>query len=116
MWLTVSWKVGHRDIDVQGAPQTILMVTLRKTNQTKLEHRYADRFLSPSELQWESQASTTVASLKGRRIIGHDAERRTIHLFVQYDSHQDFSYLGNIRYLGHEGEKPMRCRRKFVKM
>ena len=105
-----SWKVGHRDIDVQGLPHTILMVTLRKTNQTKVEHRYADRFLSQSELQWESQASTTVESLKGRRIIGHAKEGRTVHLFVQYDSHQDFTYLGAVRYESHEGEKPMRVR------
>lgn len=105
-----SWRVGHRDIDVLGAPHTILMITLRKTNQTKVEHRYADRFLSPKVLQWESQASTKVDSLKGRRIVGHAKEGRTVHLFVQYDSHQDFTYLGAVKYLGHEGEAPMRVR------
>jgi superfamily II DNA or RNA helicase/diadenosine tetraphosphate (Ap4A) HIT family hydrolase/SOS-response transcriptional repressor LexA len=105
-----SWRVGHRDIDVQGKPHTILMVTLRKSTQTKMEHRYADRFLSPTELQWESQASTKLDSLKGRRIVGHEQEGRAVHLFVQYDSHQDFTYLGTLRYLGHEGETPMRVR------
>lgn len=105
-----SWKVGHRDIDVAGVPHTVLMVTLRKSSQTKMEHRYADRFLSANEFQWESQASTTADSLKGRRIRMHVAERRTLHLFVQYDSHQNFTYLGPVTYRSHEGDKPMRVR------
>lgn len=105
-----SWKVGHRDIDVGEAHHTILMVTLRKGDQTKVEHRYADVFLSASEFQWESQASTSAGSLKGRRIRGVDGEPRTVHLFVQYESHQKLTYLGPVRYLGHEGEKPMRVR------
>ena len=103
-----SWKVGHRDIDVGGEHHTILMVSLRKGTQ-KLEHRYSDRFSSPGELEWESQASTTPGSLKGRRIRGEEG-KRAIHLFVQYDSHQPFTYLGPVRYLAHEGEKPMRVR------
>ena len=41
--------------------------------------RYADRFLSPNEFQWESQATTTPEGAKGRRVIGHRAEGRTIH-------------------------------------
>jgi superfamily II DNA or RNA helicase/diadenosine tetraphosphate (Ap4A) HIT family hydrolase len=105
-----SWKVGHRDITVAGEPHTILMVTLRKESQKKVEHRYADRFLSPTEFQWESQASTKADSLKGRRIIGHMQEKRRLHLFVQYDSHQSFSYLGEVAYVSHEGEAPMRVR------
>jgi superfamily II DNA or RNA helicase/diadenosine tetraphosphate (Ap4A) HIT family hydrolase/HKD family nuclease len=105
-----SWKVGHRDIDVSGAHHTVLMVTLRKGGQTKVEHRYADRFLSPTEMQWESQASTKEDGLKGRRIRGVDGEARAIHLFVQYDSHKPFSYLGPVKYLSHEGEAPMRVR------
>ena len=88
----------------------ILMVTLRKGSQTKLEHRYADRFLTAQELQWESQASTGASSLKGRRIRGIAGKPQTIHLFVQYESHRAFTYLGPVRYIDHEGEKPMRVR------
>ena len=105
-----SWKVGHRDIDVLGIPHTVLMITLRKANQTRIEHRYADRFLSPSELQWESQASTKLSSVKGTRIVGQAAEGRSVHLFVQYDKDQKFSYLGRLKYVSHEGETPMRVR------
>ncbi len=102
-----SWRVGHRDIDVGGTEHTILMVTLRKGSGIKVEHRYADRFLSATELQWESQASTTADTLKGRRIRGAEGPR-TIHLFVQYESHQPLTYLGPVKYVSHEGDKPMR--------
>ncbi|HSQ68384.1 MAG TPA: hypothetical protein VLM85_34480 [Polyangiaceae bacterium] len=37
-------------------------------------------------------------------------EPRTIHLFVQYESHQDFTYLGPVKYVSHEGEEPLRVR------
>jgi hypothetical protein len=86
------------------------MVTLRKASQKKLEHRYADRFLSRSELQWDSQKSTKLTWLKGRRITGHAQEGRSVHLFVHYDSDQKFSYLGRVNYVSHEGEAPMRVR------
>lgn len=47
---------------------------------------------------------------KGKRIMGHRAEGRTLHLFARYDSHHPFTYLGPVEYLSHEGEAPMHCR------
>jgi len=105
-----SWQVGHRDIDVGGKPHTVLLVTLRKDGQTKIEHRYDDGFSTPDVLAWTSQNSTTPGMAKGRRIMGHRAEGRTLHLFVRYDSKQVFTYLGPVEYLSHEGEAPMHCR------
>jgi len=105
-----SWKVGHRDVDVGDTHHTVLMVTLRKAGQTKIEHRYADKFVSPTELLWDLQASTGADGAKGRRIRGADGEPRTIHLFVQYDSHSTFTYLGPVKYLSHEGDRPMHVR------
>lgn len=105
-----SWKVGHRDVEVAGTQHTVLMITLRKAGSTKLEHRYADRFTSRAELEWDSQASTKEDSLKGRRIRGVDGAKRTIHLFVQYQAKSAFTYLGPVRYLSHEGEAPMHVR------
>lgn len=103
-----SWRVGHRDIDVGDETHTILMVTLQKDTSTPIEHRYADRFLSRTEFQWESQASTGAESAKGRRIRNHAAEGRKVHLFVRLKSRQPMVYCGTVNYLRHEGEKPMR--------
>jgi hypothetical protein len=108
-----SWRVGHRDLEVNGEQHSVFFVTLRKRADTKIEHRYADRFLSPDEFQWESQASTSPEGLKGQRIIGHEAEGRTIHLFARYQAKkgkkpEDFVYCGPLHYQRHEGSKPIR--------
>ena len=105
-----SWRVGHRDIDVVGTHHTILMVTLRKGAQTKIEHRYADRF------SLALCVSVGVTGLHRRGFAQRASHSRgrwrakTIHLFVQYELDQDFTYLGPVKYIGHEGEKPMRVR------
>lgn len=103
-----SWKVGHRNFDVNGKPNTFLFVTLRKPPSTKLEHRYADRFLSRREFQWESQASTTPKSKKGRSVIDHKAEKRAVHLFVRPEEKVKFVYCGKVAYKRHTGSKPIR--------
>ncbi len=104
-----SWQVGHRDIDVHGQSNTILMVDLRKDVATKVEYRYADLFLSRDEFQWESQAQTGPSDAKGRRIVGHKKEGRLVHLFARYRKRgDDYVYCGTVDYLRHEGEKPMR--------
>ena len=109
-----SWRTGHRDLTVDEQPHTVLMVNLRKPPGTPLERRYADRFLSPSELQWESQASTGPEGTKGRRILHHVAEGRTLHLFVRYHTKdaggrgEPFVYCGTLRTLRHEGSRPIR--------
>ena len=109
-----SWRTGHRDVDVAGEPHTILMVNLHKSDDVKLEHRYADRFLAPDEFQWESQASTTVAGAKGQRILHHTREGRHIHLFARYHSRdaggqgERYVYCGTLQTLRHEGEAPIR--------
>ena len=78
-----SWLVGHRDIEVRGEPHTVLFVNLLKGEKVPVEQRYADRFISPTEFQWESQASTTPESKKGRSIIDHREQGRRVHLFVR---------------------------------
>jgi superfamily II DNA or RNA helicase/diadenosine tetraphosphate (Ap4A) HIT family hydrolase len=103
-----SWRVGHRNFDLNGAPHAFLFVTLRKPESTPIEHRYADRFLSPREFQWESQATTTPGSRKGQSIIAHRAQNRRIHLFVRPEEKVPFVYCGTVQYVRHEGEKPMR--------
>jgi hypothetical protein len=110
------WRVGHKDVEHPEHPQTVLLVNLRKPPGTSLEHRYADRFVAPDELQWESQATVTPDHAKGRRIVRHEAEGRTIHLFVRYHSKtaketsEPYTYCGPISYVSHEGSAPTRFR------
>ena len=109
-----SWRTGHRDVEVDGQPHTILMVNLRKPQGTPAQHRYDDQFLAPDEFQWESQDSTRVESAKGGRILGHREEGRQIHLFVRYHTKdadgrgERFTYCGRVHYERHESEAPIR--------
>ena len=89
------------------------MVNLRKPPGTPLEHRYADRFISPGQLQWESQASTGSGSIKAKRIFDQQKDGRTIHLFVRYHTKsadgkgEPYTYCGTVAYKSHEGERPI---------
>ena len=104
-----SWEVGHLDLTLDGKPHTLLLVTLRKEDQPQERYRYEDRFISPTEFQWESQDSTTTDSKKGRSITQHSRDGRTIHLFVRYKGKPPaFTYCGRVQYIRHESEKPMR--------
>lgn len=105
-----SWRVGQREIEVQGDPHTVLFVTLRKSNDTPLEHRYSEQFISPREFQWESQASTSPEGKKGLYIVKQEEQERKIHLFLRYQKREDFVYCGLVNYLSHKGSEPMQVR------
>ncbi|MEW5848295.1 MAG: DUF3427 domain-containing protein [Myxococcota bacterium] len=102
-----SWSVGVRDVTVDGNPHTILLVTLRKEEQTDPDQRYTDRFITPSRFLWSSQAKTSPDDAKGKRIIRHEAEGRRIHLFARPHKRSPFVYCGEVTYLNHTGSEPM---------
>ena len=89
------------------------MVTLHKEDLAT-EHAYADRFVSTREFQWESQNQTSPTDAKGRNIIHHERQGRTVHLFVRWHNKtteqqgEPFAYCGTVKYERHLGEKPMR--------
>jgi hypothetical protein len=86
-------------------------VTLEKAGMAE-EHRYADRFLSATEFQWQSQNRTRRASEAGRRLAGHAANGTAVHLFVRQMAKlggvtQAFVYAGRLRFERWEGDKPI---------
>jgi superfamily II DNA or RNA helicase/diadenosine tetraphosphate (Ap4A) HIT family hydrolase/SOS-response transcriptional repressor LexA len=107
-----EWQVGHVDLVLHGQPHTVLMVTLHKHAKEE-RYRYADRFTSPSEFEWESQNRTTPRDKRGRAIVEHRAQGRTIHLFVRFNEDakdgkgEAFVYCGPVEHVSHRGEKPM---------
>jgi superfamily II DNA or RNA helicase len=99
-----TFYVQERDLDIH-------IVTLRKSERDfSPTTRYADYFLSPDQLQWESQSTTTVQSPTGQRLI----RGLSRHLFfVREDKVQDgrtapFMCLGFGHPVSHEGEKPIK--------
>jgi hypothetical protein len=103
-----SWQVGHRDVEVLGTGHSVLFVKLKKPPETPASQRYADRFLSRDEFQWESQASTTPHSKRGRNIVEQHKRDQTIHLFCRYTDEGPFIYCGTLQYLRHQGSEPIR--------
>jgi hypothetical protein len=100
----------------------LLFVDLEKTEKHRSEStRYADRVITPSLFQWESQNATKADSAAGRRYVGHTQMGTSVHLFVRERKKADgslgvpaFCYLGPARYESHTGEKPMRIHWRLV--
>ena len=76
---------------------------------------YADRAISPSLFQWESQNATSLASPTGQRYIHHRDLGSSVHLFVRESKEADgdlgapaYLYAGPASYVSHSGERPMR--------
>ena len=89
----------------------ILFVTLDKSDKAA-EHKYGDRFLSPTEFEWQSQNRTRQGSKHGEAIRYHEEQGIAVHLFVRPKSKErgktvPFTYCGDLEFVRWEGEKPI---------
>jgi superfamily II DNA or RNA helicase len=91
----------------------LLFVTLEKTEShyspTTL---YKDYAISPERFHWESQSTTSEGSETGRRYINHERIGSNVLLFARErikdgDRRQAYTFLGPVRYVRHNGERPM---------
>jgi len=76
---------------------------------------YADRAISPTLFQWESQNATSEASPTGQRYVHHREHGSSVHLFFRHSKDADgqlgapaYLYAGPAAYVSHTGERPMR--------
>lgn len=75
---------------------------------------YEDRVISPTLFQWESQSRTRADSETGRRYRTHESIDWRVLLFVRQRAEDErgftspYLFLGPVRYVSHESEKPMR--------
>jgi hypothetical protein len=90
----------------------VLLVTLNKKGKLDA-HQYDDKFLSPTEFQWQSQNQTRREGKQGRILRGQEDPGRQIHLFVRKDGKlaggtaAPFTYCGVLDFLRWEGERPI---------
>ncbi|WP_163777629.1 DUF3427 domain-containing protein [Myxococcus vastator] len=103
----VLWVDAHKT--------DLLFVTLDKSDADfKPTTRYADYAVSPSLFHWESQNATSSASPTGRRYVEHVQRGTRVILFVRERRKDDrgesmpYLCLGQVRYVSHEAERPMR--------
>ncbi len=96
---------------VKDLSMDVHLLTLRKSElDFSPTTRYADYFIAPDLLHWESQSITTAASANGQRLI-HDLGRHLV--FVRADKDLDgrtcpFMCLGFAHSISHSGEKPIK--------
>lgn len=96
---------------VQRPDSLTFFVTLDKEQHADA-YQYRDRFLFPTEFQWQSQNRNTQASSIGQDIRHHRERGITIHLFVRAEPKTNgktspFIYCGALNFQRWEGEKPI---------
>ncbi len=104
----VKWAEGER--------ADVFFVTLRKMEKHySPTTMYQDRAITPSLFQWESQSTTSEASLTGQRYVHHRERGSSIHLFLRESKETDgdmgappYLYAGPASYVSHEGDRPLR--------
>ncbi|MGA3562126.1 DUF3427 domain-containing protein [Melissospora conviva] len=94
----------------------IFFVTLVKSEQHySPTTMYADRAITESLFQWESQSTTSSSSATGQRYVNHAERGSTVHLFIRETKAADrdlgapaYLYAGPMTYQEHTGDRPMR--------
>ncbi|WP_405094589.1 DUF3427 domain-containing protein [Micromonospora sp. NBC_01412] len=94
----------------------LFFVTLVKSEQHySPTTMYADRAITDRLFQWESQSTTSAASVTGQRYVNHEQRGSTVHLFVRETRVPDrdlgapaYLYAGPMAYREHTGDRPMR--------
>ena len=101
---------------IEDAQADVFWFNLRKTEKHfSPTTMYADRAISPTLFQWESQNATSEASPTGQRYVHHRERGSSIHLFFREFKEADgdlgapaYLYAGPATYVSHTGERPMR--------
>lgn len=113
-------NLEHQHVSREGSVQLkeidtdIFFITLNKSEKhyspTTL---YEDYAISDKLFHWQSQSTTSDSSPTGKRYINHDETKRTILLFVRENNKvgsglaEPFYFLGPVKYVSHEGSKPI---------
>lgn len=112
------WNSGFIVIAPAKPRVMCLLVTLGKDGMLDA-HQYGDRFIDALHFQWQSQNRTGEGSKHGLLIREHAVRGIQVHLFVRRIKRQGavvmpFTYLGELTYEGHIGEKPMTVEWRLV--
>jgi superfamily II DNA or RNA helicase/HKD family nuclease len=101
---------------IPEAKADVFWFNLRKTEKHfSPTTMYADRAISPTLFQWESQNASTPERGAGERYVHHRERGSSVHLFFRETKEADgdlgappYLYAGPATYVSHTGERPMR--------
>lgn len=108
-------EAGDKSLNLQGGilqlkedKRELLFVTLDKSGKGfSPSTRYRDYAISPELFHWETQGNASVTRPSGKRYIDSASTGWSFYLFVRTDPDAAFAFLGPIRYLSHEGDRPI---------
>lgn len=94
----------------------VFFFNLRKTEKHfSPTTMYADRAISPTLFQWESQNASSADRGAGERYVRHVERGSSVHLFFRETKEADgdlgappYLYAGRATYVSHSGDRPMR--------
>lgn len=105
-----NFREGVLFTQVNGQPVDAFFITLKKSEADySPTTMYRDYPISPTLFHWESQSTTSVASLTGQRYLSGAS---TVLLFVRRERKNDlgttpYGYLGQASYVSHTGDRPI---------
>jgi len=85
----------------------VFLVTFGRTQG---DHEFDEGISTEGVLRWQSQPSQGLDDVRVQRLIGHDPDRNSVHLFLRTAARRDgmpapYTYLGPLRYDGHDRER-----------
>jgi hypothetical protein len=99
-----NWNSGHVALD----GRIVLLTTLDKTAMSA-GTQYVDRLVSPTTLEWTSQAQTRRDDKKGRALLESLDNGTEIHLWLRRSKKEGvFTYCGLVVPVNAEGDAPVR--------
>jgi superfamily II DNA or RNA helicase/HKD family nuclease len=107
-WTETAKPSSREGVRRVGADTELLFVTLVKEEKHfSPSTRYRDFAISPSLFHWQSQANTGPDSMAGRRYLEQATNGNRFLLFVRKHKGEEFHFLGPVKYVSHEGSRPM---------
>lgn len=84
-----------------------VIITKLDTSGAVERHQYTNRFLTDRRFHWTSQNRMSTTNAAGQRVLQHEQNGVTLHLFVQPRSHRPALYMGRVRVMDATGDGPM---------
>lgn len=98
---------------VEDKHSDLFFITINKNEEDYLPSTMYNDYAKSSELfNWESQSTTGIDTPTGQRYINDRTEEHKVLLFVresknQYNHAMPYVFLGNSKYVSHQGNKPI---------
>lgn len=73
--------------------------------QSQSGHDFDEYITDEGVLCWQTQPSMKLSSPEVRELIGHDASKNSVHLFLRTRPKVPYSYLGQLTYLSHDASR-----------